>query len=314
MNESKRLNNSQYHLHCLDNALSLRHRLYQSIRRFFADRNFLEVTTPVQVRTPALEDHVAIQTTDCGYLRPSPELHMKQLLAAGYDRIYQLGPCFRKNETGALHAPEFTMLEWYRSDCDYWDILTDTKALIQQTLRDTGNSSSLQCKGKMVNTADNWQLLTVDEAFEKYVGHTPEQSLGNERFEEDLLDKILPAIDQSRPLVLCDYPVQLGGLARSKPENPNRLERWELYIDGMEIANAYNELTNHKEQLERYRKTRERQMKAGEKAFPEDEDFFRASESGIPDSGGIAFGVDRWLMMLAGAEEIAQIQPFLKDF
>lgn len=313
MNVSVRHDRRQKHLRNLKNSLFLRQRLYQSIRRFFEDRDFLEVSTPAHVRTPALEDHIEVQATTDGYLRPSPELHMKQLLTAGYDKIYQLGPCFRRDETGPLHSPEFMMLEWYRAESSYWDILTDTKELLRRTLDDTGNAARFQFDGKVIDINADWQVHSVDDAFEKHAGCTPETSLEQSRFEEDLLDRILPAVDQSAPLVLFDYPAGLGGLARAKSDNPARLERWELYIGGIEIANAYNELTDHTEQLRRYEAARRRRQEAGKAVFPKDENFFQASAIGIPDAGGIAFGVDRWLMMLAGFADIVNVQPFPEE-
>jgi len=298
------------HLQNINNSAVLRQNLYNSIRNFFQKKNFLEVSTPVRVRAPAQEEHINAISAGQHYLRTSPELQMKQLLTAGYHNIYQIGPCFRKGETGQLHSPEFTMLEWYRADSDCWDILLDCGQLLLRCLSDLHASDQLQYRGQCVDLNTDWQIMSVDKAFETFTTTTTDKAIADNQFEELLVSQILPEIDNTVPLVLHDFPAQLGGLARPKTSNPDRLERWELYIAGIEIANAYTELTDHNEYLLNHQRAAERRRRRKQEVYPQDQDFIAASQQGIPDSGGIALGVDRWLMMLADANKLDEVIAF----
>ena len=298
------------HLQNIRNAVGLRQNLYNSIRKFFEEQNFLEVSTPVRVKAPAQEEHINALAAGQRFLRTSPELQMKQLLTAGYQKIYQMGPCFRKDETGPFHSPEFTMLEWYRAESDCWETLHDTGQLLLRCLRDLHAASELQYRNHRVEINTDWRIMSVDEAFDTFTTTTTDSAIADNQFEELLVSQILPAIDKTVPLILYDFPVQLGGLARPKTSNTDRLERWELYIAGIEIANAYSELTDHNEYLLSHQRASERRRQRQQEIYPEDPDFIDASKHGIPASGGIAFGVDRWLMMLADAKNLNEVIAF----
>ncbi|MBI2441877.1 MAG: EF-P lysine aminoacylase GenX, partial [Lentisphaerae bacterium] len=245
-------------------VLELRARILQAIRLFFEARGFLEVETPVRIAAPAPE--LYIDALSCGdtWLRTSPELEMKQLLAAGYERLYQIGPCFRQNEQGPRHHPEFTMLEWYRARADYRDILADTKALIAAVAEAVLGRTWLDYDGTRIELMPVWEVMTVPEAFQAFAGWNPVEHFDAERFNSDLVNKIEPNLPRGCPVILMDYPAPLAALARRKPArnatysvagglaDPRVAERWELYIGGIELANAFSELTCPAEQRERF--------------------------------------------------------------
>jgi lysyl-tRNA synthetase class 2 len=243
-----------------------------------------------------LELHIDAEPSGNAFLRTSPELHMKRLLAAGYDRIFQIGPCFRKGERGDRHNPEYTMLEWYRANADYQDIMTDTESLLRQF--------------EVFNLKSDIPRLTVEELFLKHAGWNPVEAYDAERFEHDLVSKVEPALPRDKPVFVMDYPVSAAALSRRKPGRETVAERFELYINGVEIANAFSELIDPVEQRQRF-ETWARERKAlGAPAYPLDEDFLAALEIGMPPSGGIAMGIDRLVMVLAGAKSLDEVMAF----
>jgi len=282
-------------------SLMLRDVLMRRIRAFFYDRGFTEVETPVRLKIPCMELHIDAEPSGDHFLRTSPEIFHKQLLAAGHSNIFEVGKCFRSGEFGPLHNPEYTMLEWYRAHADYMDILDDTKALISAVagIADPG----------LCGLAD-WKRLTVSEAFKEFAGWDPVGSYDEDRFDIDLVEKVEPALKQfAGPVVLIDYPVEAAALSRRKPDNPLVAERWELYINGVEIANAYSELTDPAEQRERFAECAEQRKALGKEVYPIDEAFIQALEA-MPPSGGVALGVDRLLMLIAGADSLDDVLPF----
>ncbi len=293
--------------------LEARARLVNAIRGFFADRDFLEVNTPVRIPAPALEDYIDAEPAGPGrWLRTSPELHLKRLLAAGYPRLFQLGPCFRRGECGPRHQPEFTMLEWYRAEANNRAILDDTVALVRACAKAVGGTGTAGFRGITADVDAPWEELTVDEAFAKYAGTTPEAAMagGEGGFEQTLVEKIEPHLGRGRPTVLKEYPPAFGALARRCPHRPGRADRWELYVGGLELANAYSELTDAAEQRQRFLACAELRRRDGREVYPLDEEFLAALETGLPPSGGIALGVDRLLMVLTGADTIQDTLPF----
>ena len=297
-------------LRALRPALEARQRLMRSLRDFFEALAFLEVETPLRLPAPAIEDYIDAEPAGDWFLRTSPELHMKRLLAAGYPRLFQLGPCFRQGECGRRHQPEFCMLEWYRADSDCHEILTDTAALVRAACQAVTGGQLCRYAGHTVDVAAPWEELTVDDAFAKFAGRTPEAAMAAGAFEHDIVTKIEPRLGLERPCVLRNYPLPFGGLARRCPQRPDRAERWELYLGGLEIANAYSELTDPAEQRRRFAESAEIRRRDGRTAYPLDEKFMAALEFGLPASGGIALGVDRLLMTLINAAYIADIVAF----
>jgi lysyl-tRNA synthetase class 2 len=291
-------------LRALRPALELRSRVLSAIRAFFLDRDFLEVETPVRLPTPALERHIDAEPSGAGFLRTSPELHMKRLLAAGHERLFQMGPCFRKGERGARHHPEYTMLEWYRANADYLEILRDTTDLLATLAPLAPQSSTI-----------NHSPLTirVRDAFLQHAGWDPVAAYDADRFERDLVARVEPALPRDRPVVLMDYPAPAAALSRRKPGDAAVAERWELYLDGVEIANAFSELTDAAEQRARFKAWAEERRAAGCEVYPLDEAFLAALETGLPPSGGIALGVDRLVMVLAGATSLDAVIAFREE-
>ena len=293
-------------------ALDIRSRALHATRSFFHARGFLEVETPVRLRAPALEAHIDAEPSGDGWLRTSPELHMKRLLAAGYEQIFQLGPCFRRGERGDRHHPEFTMLEWYRAHADYTDILADTKALLTHLLEALGDRTPparLSYQGHCIELLPRWERVTVREAFLKWAGWDPVAAWDEDRFNLDLVEKVEPALPRDVPVVLTDYPAPAAALARRKPDDPAVAERWELYIGGLELANAYSELTDPVEQRARFAEAAAARRARGKEVYPLDEAFLSALEK-MPPSGGIALGFDRLIMLLADAPTLDAVVAF----
>lgn len=278
--------------------LMLRDAVMQAARAFFHGRDFIEVETPIRLKTPCMELHIDAEPSGEQYLRTSPEIFHKQLLARGYNRIFEIGKCFRRGERGPLHHPEYTMLEWYRTNADYMDVLEDTRALIQSVaaVRDLG--------------LDQWNILTVSDAFTRFAAWDPVGNYDDDRFDLDLVEKVEPGLKQiGGAVVLKDYPVEAAALSRRKPDNPLVAERWELYIDGIEIANAYSELTDPVEQRRRFEECAVQRRALGRDAYTIDEAFIHALE-GLPPSGGVALGVDRLVMLLGGFDSLDAVLSF----
>lgn len=294
----------------LRRVLGLRAQLNDAIRRFFRDRGFLEVDTPVVLSANAPEANIDAVPAGGGWLRTSPELHMKRLLAAGYGKIFQLGPVARAGEHGRWHHPEFTLLEWYRADAGYLEILADAKALLSSVALELRGAADFTWQGKPVSFAQElWEKQTVSQAFIQHAGWDPAMKFDPDRFDLDLVTRVEPALPADRPVVLIDYPAPLAALARRKPADPSRAERWELYLAGVELANAYSELNDSDEQRARFEEANAHRQRRGAKPYPLDETFLAALAQ-MPPSGGIALGVDRLLMILADVDSLDGVLPF----
>ena len=273
-------------------CLSERARVLRAIRAFFDARGFTEVETPVRIPAPAPEPHIDCPPSGDWFLRASPELQMKKLLAAGMERIYQIGPCFRAGEKGRRHSPEFTMLEWYRANADYSDIARDAEELLAEILRPRRSAALPR--------------VTVREAYLRWAGWDPVETWDQDRFDFDMATKIEPNLPKE-PLFLTDYPAPAASLARLKSDDPRVAERWELYVDGLELANAFTELVDPVEQRRRFELALEERRALGEADYPLDEEFLDALAR-MPPSGGVALGVDRLVMLACGVSSIADVQ------
>lgn len=282
-------------------ALRLRAAVLRSVRGFFDELGFVEVETPVRIAAPAPEEHI-----DCPpvlgadgsrtYLRASPELQMKKLLALGMERIYQIGPCFREGERGSRHNPEFTMIEWYRRGADYTAIADDMERLVRNVAEAVGTGERF---------AAEFRRLTVREAYLRHAGWDPWAGFDQDRFDFDMATKIEPAIKQEGGGVfLLDYPVEAASLAKVRGDVA---ERWEFYWDGVELANCFSELCDSAEQARRFEKAKEARKILGEADYPIDADFL-ACLPRIGSAAGVALGVDRLVMVLAGAPSIDEVR------
>lgn len=291
--------NDTKRLASLRRALEIRSKAYLSIHIFFQDRGYTHVETPVRLKAPALETHIDAEPSGSMFLRTSPELHMKRMLVAGYERLYQIGPCFRRGELGEKHHPEYTMLEWYQTGADYMDILEETKGLL--------------CALSDDSRLKEWETITVSDAFQQWAGWDPAGNYDAERFEVDLVDKVEPALPRDKAVVLIDYPAEAAAFSRLKPGNPNVAERWELYLNGIEIANAYSELVDAAEQERRFAASAEERREMEKPVYPIDNDFMEAMKQGLPECAGIALGFDRLVMILSDASTLDDVIAFREE-
>ena len=290
----------------------VRSKVLQAVRRFFIEREFIEVETPVRIFVPALELHIEAEPSGGRYLRTSPELHMKRLLAAGCERIFQMGPCFRRGESGPFHNPEYTMLEWYRTGADYMDMLVDTKALFALVLEDVLGRAALRYQGNIIEVMPVWECVSVEEAFLRFAGWNPISDFDADRFDVDLVEKVQPGLPADRPTVLKDYPAQAASLARCRQGDVRMAERWELYVGGLELANAFSELTDPVEQRRRFDECAIQRGKMGHEVYPLEEEFLSALEDGLPACGGVAMGIDRLVMLVTDSASIDDVRLFCR--
>jgi lysyl-tRNA synthetase class 2 len=298
--------NLQYHKN-----LKLRADIIKSIRLFFSEHGYLEVETPLRIPAPAPETNIdAIESEDL-FLQTSPELCMKRLLAAGYERIFQICRCFRKNERGSRHIPEFTMLEWYHAGFNYSDMMDETEALIKYVASKSGCGNRITYQGIGVDIVETWGRMTVAEAFDKYASIPVEKALSDGRFDETMAE-IEPALGLNGPLFIYDYPASCGALAKLKKSDGSLAERFELYISGVELCNGFTELTDPKEQRARFEKELAHRNKAGKKAYPMPEKFLE-SLSRMPDASGNALGLDRLVMLFADTAVIDDVVAFIPE-
>lgn len=271
---------------------------------------------------------VDLQVKGTPYLHTSPEFSMKKIMVGGIEKMYQICHVFRNAEGSSRHTPEFTMIEWYRTQADYTDIMKDCVGLLRACAK-TANISTYRYKEHECDPFVEWEYLSVCEAFERYAEinlanyledkeglrkavialglHTADDDGWDDLFFRVMDAKIEPFLGMGRPTFLYDYPVSMASLSRKKPEDPRFAERFELYVCGIELANAFSELTDAKEQHKRFiAEMDEKQRLYGER-YPIDNDFIAALEHGLPESGGIALGIDRLVMLATGAEDIKDV-------
>jgi len=283
-----------------------------AIRRFFTARDYLEVETPHRIPAPAPETHIDAIPSDDWFLHTSPELCMKRLLAAGYPRLFQICRCFRGRENGDRHLPEFTLLEWYRAGIDYLELMSECEDLVIDIARDLGKDGEIVYGGKPIRLEKPWERCSVQEAFEKHASLSFEEALENGSFDEIMAFEIEPRLAKERPIFLYDYPLSLGALARRKAGNPVFAERFELYIGGLELVNAFSELTDAEEQRNRFLKEEGKRRSMGKEPHPLPEPFLRALPE-MPESAGAALGVDRLVMIFTGAVKIRNVVAFAPE-
>lgn len=297
-------------------ALEARAKLYQDIRQFFIERHVLEVETPVMGIASVTDPYIeSLQVEDVGYLQTSPEYFMKRLLAAGSGDIYQISKVFRKEEIGRFHNCEFSMLEWYRLGFDQWELMAEVADLIERLL---GYS--------------HFDYLSYQALFEEYLGFNPHTAtLEQLRFEaqqhinvemprgsrDDWLNLLLshliePALKKRGPVFVYDYPPSQAVLAKtSVDESGNPVaERFELYIQGLELANGFHELTDAVQQRARFLEDNRLRQQMGLHAVPIDENLLQALESGMPACAGVAMGLDRILMLKLNSKSIEDVLSF----
>ena len=309
--------------------LHRRARLTAETRAFFARQGFMEVETPYAVQVPGEEVHLSAfattriatdGTTEPLWLHTSPEFAMKKLLVAGAGKIFQLARVWRNGEGSALHAAEFTLLEWYAPDTSLTGLMDQTETYLRAVLPER-----VACRGIVTDLA-RFERLTVAEAFSRYAGAdvlgsgTDAAALArsagaelrvNETWEDLffrlLLERIEPQLGRDHPTFLTHWPAAQAALARRDPTDPRVAERFELFVCGMELANAFVELTDAAEQRSRFMEDRVRRHALYGADWPLDEEFLAALAFGMPSSAGIALGFDRLAMIASGANRIDQV-------
>lgn len=288
--------------------------IIRSIREFFVSRGFLEVETPQRIPANAPEEHIEPLRSEGLYLHTSPEVSMKRLLCRGHDRIFQICRCWRGNERGARHVPEFTMLEWYRADSDYLDLMRDCEELLRWvSAACVENGQSFSLPERKFDPNHPWLRITVQEAFRRFALSDPLTCIENGLYEEILTSRVEPALAElDVPVILMDYPAELAALARLKPEDPSVAERFELYAGGLELANGFSELTDPAEQRARFEEANRRRSRAGLAPLPLPGPFLDELAC-MPAAAGIALGIDRLVMLLCGAGRIDDVIAFTPE-
>jgi lysyl-tRNA synthetase class 2 len=294
------------------NALRLRAGLIQAIRQFFIARGYLEVETPHRIPAPAPESHIDAIPSREWFLHTSPELCMKRLLAAGYEKIFQICRCWREGERGSLHVPEFTLLEWYRSDSDYRTLMDECEELVQAVAPSVGLGKRLVFRGQKIDLTGPWKRIPVEEAFHRYTTVSMEEALEKDLFDEVMIREIEPRLGIEKPTFIYDYPSERGALARLKEDYPNIAERFELYMGGLEIANAFSELIDPEEQRRRFELEAAHRRSLQKPVYPMPERFL-AELGEMPPSAGIALGIDRLVMVFLNASTIDEVVAFTPE-
>jgi lysyl-tRNA synthetase class 2 len=310
--------------------LQARARLQAALRLWFAREGFVEVETPILQAAPGAEVHLTGFATDWElpdgeererWLHSSPEFAMKKLLAGGISRLFQFARVFRNAEGSALHHPEFTMLEWYRAGAGYETIMEDCAALLALT-----GVEELRWEDRVCDPRAAPERLTVAEAFERHAGVDLFATSGNaeqlsrasgvalhagdswdDMFFRIMFDRIEHRLGIGRPTILCEYPIGMAALARAKPGDPRVAERFELYVCGVELANAFGELTDPAIQRARLKADMDEKERLYGVRWPVDADFLAALDHGLPDCAGIALGFDRLVMLATGARHIEDV-------
>jgi lysyl-tRNA synthetase class 2 len=298
-----------------NDALWLRARVIKAVRDFFWERGFLEVETPLLIPANAPEEHInPISTLSSWQLQTSPEICMKRLLCSGHKKLFQISHCWRADERGSRHLSEFTMLEWYRADYDYLTLMADCEELLQYVVSTCLTEDHFYSyKSQKIDPFSPWHHISVQEAFSLFGNVDVLDCLKNGLYEEVLTSTIEPALAHyDSPVILRDYPVELAALARTKPGFPHLAERFELYVGGLELANGFSELTDSTEQRRRFIEANSLRKDAGQTELPLPEPFLEVLDS-MPQSAGIALGVDRLVMLTTGARSIDAIVTFTPE-
>ncbi len=291
--------------------LIIRSKIIRAIRDFFHDKDFIEIETPVMIKAPAPEEYIeAVTTQKNHFLRTSPELQMKKLLCSNnvnFSKIFQIGSCFRSDEHGRKHREEFTMLEWYQTGTDYEDLMAFIKELLISIAQKVFNKKSIIYQGKEINLTEPWQKISVNEAFDFFTDTNVTEALKNNDFDFLMIDKIEPSLGLKSPAILYDYPACCASLSKLKDNDKSIAERFEMYIYGLELANAYSELTNYNEQKQRFSEASNFRSSQQMNEYPEATEFLNALQNGMPECAGCALGIDRLVMIFTDEVDIKNV-------
>lgn len=309
------------------------------LRHYFDAQDFAEVDTPSLQICPVMDVHIQGFKTmykpmdksgdKTLYLHTSPEFDMKKLLTAGMERIYQICHAYRNGEQTKCHSPEFTIMEWYRAGDDYTALMDDCEDVLRKVAQAIGIThyryNDILCDPflalERLSVADVFALyaqIDLTAILEDRDGFAEKaQEIGvrvvdgdawDDIFHAVMAEKIEPFLGHKRPSVIYDYPVRMAVLSRKKPSDPRFAERFELYVCGVELANASSELTGAVEQRKRYDEEMVLKQQIYGESYPPDEEFFAALAYGMPESAGIALGIDRLIMLACGVDDIKNVQ------
>ncbi|MCR4429106.1 MAG: lysine--tRNA ligase [Caldiserica bacterium] len=314
--------------------VKLRAKVISLIRKFLEGKGFLEVETPIlhpipggALARPFITFHNALGVNL--YLRIAPELYLKRLIVGGFNKVFELGRCFRNEGISTTHNPEFTMLEVYQAYGDYREMMKLTEELISFLVKEIHGSYKVTLHGEELDFTPPWERMPLDEAFRKFAG-VEILSLKDENFRlefvrehgikidkkltwANVIDEILKKRIEPKikgPLFLYDYPEVLSPLARNKPHSPEWVERFQPIILGLEMGNAYSELADPLEQKSRFMEQAKEKERGEEEAHPMDEDFVEALEYGMPPTGGLGIGIDRLVMLLGEEDSLREVITF----
>lgn len=282
----------------------IREKVVDTIRAFFKSQGFREVFTPILVPTPSCEPNLEVFETELrtsreekrrAFLIMSPEYSIKKLLTEGIGNCFEIAKCFRnEEEVSRLHNPEFMMLEWYRVNANYFDVMDDFEKLFLQII----GKNKMTYQGIEYDLTPPWPRISVEEAFS---GKIPDE----ENFSVDFFNKVEPKLTASqKPAFIYDYPKYQASLA--KINSKGYAERFEVFLAGLELGNCFTELTDAAEQKKRFEEELQERKAAGKTEYPIDEEFIKALEKGLPPVSGIAVGVDRLVMLAANAADISE--------
>lgn len=299
------MNRTQWALGLKKKNLKVRAETFKQIRIFFHDRGYLEVETPARIPVNAPEPHIDPVLSEGWSLQTSPELAMKRMLAAGYDKIFQIAKVWRSGERGRYHLPEFSLLEWYQTGIGYRDLMDECVQLFLALVP----QAKIHFHGSTIDLSPPWPVMTLEDAFATHASNSLEVALKKDRFEEILTQEIEPKLGFDKPLFLTDYPAHMAALARINPDNPLVAERFELYCAGLELANAFSELVDSKEQRARFESDEATRQSLGKRPQPLPQNFLLDLED-MPEAAGIAFGLDRLLMLLTDSQTIDEVVAF----
>jgi lysyl-tRNA synthetase class 2 len=313
---------------------ALRSRVVRAVRRFLEERGFVEVETPVlqplyggALARPFTTYHNALDRTL--YLRIATELYLKRLIVGGLEKVYELGKDFRNEGISHKHNPEFTMLETYEAYADYLDVAQMTEELVEFVAQETIGAPSVEIDGERVDLSPPWRRLRLRDTIRDRTGidfreHTDRESLAAAMLERGfdvpekagwgkLVDELLSKHVEPKllePTFVLDYPVELSPFAKAHRSEPGLVERFEGFVGGIEIANAFSELNDPDEQQRRFEQQQRLSSEGDEEAQPYDEDFVRALQYGMPPTGGLGLGIDRLVMVLSGRRSIREVVLF----
>ncbi|MEP7166516.1 MAG: EF-P lysine aminoacylase EpmA [Candidatus Woesebacteria bacterium] len=318
-----------------------REKIVDTIRDFFKADGFLEIDSPLMVKSPGMEPYLEVfettliddtQQKQRAFLLTSPEYALKKLLVTGIPKLFSICKSFRNGEgLSRKHNPEFSIMEWYRTNADYTDIMKDCENVFVSLSQKLGGSTQWTYQGKVYDIQTPWERISVKEAFEKYCEIDVDTLLDEEKlkmagakrgfqvtsettweqvYNQFFLNDIEPHLGVDKPTIIYDFPTSQASLSKKKDDDPRFAERFEFYVAGIEMGNAFSELTDGDEQLKRFEIERAERQSLGKTMYDIDMDYIEAIKAGLPPTGGIAVGIDRIVMFFADAPNIQDVLVF----